>query len=700
MEKTNIVCFNKFNLIQPGNYLKTYCYLLLMLFICLPTAIIYSSEELTLPDSLKIGLNSSKIEEKIEAYSKVMDYYNRIKPEKSLEYGNQALQEAQKKRYRLGEGKILFLLGVCYHAQSNYTKAMDYYQLSYKIMKEQNNKEGIGRCLNRIGLIYNVLGKFDKAFEYCLQSISILEHANDKKALGESYNHLGILYYVLNDISKAKEASIKALEFCETINEALVLAVSHEHLGVIYIKTGEFNKALFHVKKSLELRETKNDKIGVAGSYENLAIIFKNQKKYNESISYYNKSFQLKKEVNNQRGMASSISGIGMIYFKTGNYEKSLSYILRAFEMRKKLGDKRGMAASLNLLAEIYSAKSDYKSAFNYYKQASVLSDSLINEKKNKDIAELQEKFQQTKRDKEILLLQRESTSQKYFRNSLLIITFLISITTVFIFIAYHSKRKVHDLLIISNQEVIKQKEELQFLNEQLQELNATKDKFFSIIAHDLKSPFLGFLGLTEMMVDENASLTQAELLDLSKDMHKSANSLFKLLQNLLAWSQMQKGTIILEPQKIILNNLVGTNIEIINQRAIQKGVNIINNITGTETVFADEKMIDAVMRNILSNAVKFSNKNGEIIIGAKEIGNGLIEIYISDNGIGMSKDLSEKLFKIGEKVGQIGTEGEPSTGLGLLLCKEFIEKNGGKIRVESKENKGSIFYFTLPTFT
>ncbi len=235
--------------------------------------------------------------------------------------------------------------------------------------------------------------------------------------------------------------------------------------------------------------------------------------------------------------------------------------------------------------------------------------------------------------------------------------------------------------------------------NVQLKELNSTKDKFFSIIAHDLRSPFQGFLGLTQLLADETSSFTLDELSTITKDIHKGANNLYNLLENLLTWSQIQKDTIDFSPSKIDILAAVKRNIEIVNQRAIQKGIKIVNNVSENQAIYADEKMIDAVLRNLLSNAVKFTNKGGEIIIASKENDENLLELNISDTGIGMSEELCDKLFKIDEKVGSRGTEGELSSGLGLLLCKEFISKNCGNIWVKSEENKGSTFHITLKKY-
>src|ERR1035437_613676 len=233
--------------------------------------------------------------------------------------------------------------------------------------------------------------------------------------------------------------------------------------------------------------------------------------------------------------------------------------------------------------------------------------------------------------------------------------------------------------------------------NEQLLKSISEKDKFFSIIAHDLKSPFLGFLGLTEMMSMENEDFTKAELTENSKFMHESALTLFKLIENLLEWAQTQRGTISFTPQELNLSDIAIQNIGIINQRALQKGITIINEVMVTEKIYVDIKMIDTILRNLLSNAVKFTRRDGKVIVRAKKTKGEMVEVSVSDTGVGISEEDIKKLFKIEEKVSSKGTDGELSTGLGLLLCKEFVEKHGGKIWVESEVGKGSKFIFTVP---
>ncbi len=231
----------------------------------------------------------------------------------------------------------------------------------------------------------------------------------------------------------------------------------------------------------------------------------------------------------------------------------------------------------------------------------------------------------------------------------------------------------------------------------ELEKSNSEKEKFFSILAHELKSPFLGLLGLTGIMDIDSNKLSLEEFKLYSSAVHKSMENLYKLIENLLEWAKLQNGSIAFSPQELCLFDVFLESKESIKLRALQKGITIINEIPENYKIYADEKMISSVFGNLLCNAVKFTQKNRRIIVRAKEREDGMMEISVKDTGIGIPRDLVGKLFTLGEDVGREGTDNEPSTGLGLMLCKDFVEKHGGKIWVESKENYGSTFYFTLP---
>jgi len=232
---------------------------------------------------------------------------------------------------------------------------------------------------------------------------------------------------------------------------------------------------------------------------------------------------------------------------------------------------------------------------------------------------------------------------------------------------------------------------------EELAESNSTKDKFFSIISHDLRSPFQGFLGLTEILSDKENNFSREEISEISREMNKSAENMLSLLRNLFEWAQIQKGTIDYYPKKFSISDNINSAILIHSQKAAQKNIEIVNESDTKTIVFADERMVNSILGNLIANALKFTEKNGKVICKTKEKDENFIEISIKDTGIGMSSQLLKKLFKISEKTGRKGTEGEESTGLGLILCKDFVRLNKGEIWAESAEGKGSTFYFTLP---
>ncbi len=237
---------------------------------------------------------------------------------------------------------------------------------------------------------------------------------------------------------------------------------------------------------------------------------------------------------------------------------------------------------------------------------------------------------------------------------------------------------------------------ELQQQRKDLKELNATKDKFFSIIAHDLKSPLNQLLGLSEILKKEIRSGNENDVLKLAKFINESAKSGSLLLGNLLEWSRSQTGSIKIYPEILDIKKITNEVIELNENNALQKKITIISKINKGVFAFADENMIKTVLRNLISNSIKFTSVGGIINLKAKQT-KKTITYSISDNGIGIKANDIKKLFRIDINPKLIGNSREKGTGLGLILCNEFIEINGGEIWAESKIGKGTTFHFSLP---
>lgn len=232
----------------------------------------------------------------------------------------------------------------------------------------------------------------------------------------------------------------------------------------------------------------------------------------------------------------------------------------------------------------------------------------------------------------------------------------------------------------------------------QLKQLNKSKDKFFSIIAHDLLSPVNGVLGSADLLAHYLPSLQEYEIQKLSDGIYASTTHLKRLLMNLLKWARLQKGEMGLHPKKVNLYSLTMAEIDSLTDIARQKEVTIKVFIDEALSVEADEHMLGTVVRNLVANAIKFSNREGTIHLRCEQLETSL-QVSVSDTGIGMSKPVQENLFQVDQKQTSLGTAGEKGTGLGLILCKEFIERHGGQIYVESELGKGTTFTFTLPRY-
>ena len=242
-----------------------------------------------------------------------------------------------------------------------------------------------------------------------------------------------------------------------------------------------------------------------------------------------------------------------------------------------------------------------------------------------------------------------------------------------------------------------KAESEIKIKNRELSRLVSEKDKLFSIIAHDLRSPFNGFLGLTEIMVDDSEDISLEELQELALVMRNSAKNVFRLLENLLEWARMEQGLIPFNPIRLNLLDLLSECLLPLQESLNRKEIRVMLTASADLNVMADPYMIAAVIRNLISNAIKFTQKEGEIFISAVLKKDDCIKISVKDSGIGMNPEMAAHLFELSAKNGRKGTAGEPSTGLGLIICKEFVEKHLGRIWVESVEAMGSTFYFTLP---
>jgi signal transduction histidine kinase len=321
------------------------------------------------------------------------------------------------------------------------------------------------------------------------------------------------------------------------------------------------------------------------------------------------------------------------------------------------------------------------------------LEDTLFSQEMQGKLLRDQLRFETESRDSriaflsELQVLQRgELKKQEFIRNILVVVMALSGILLLSVYRSGRRRRQINMLLL-------KHQEETEKRSEELERLNQVKDKFFSIISHDLRSPINALSGLLDLL--DKGAVTEEELPKHIRELKARFNHTRTLLNNLLDWTLLQMDKLNLQASKINIHSIVDENIQLLGS-VQSKDIKLTNDVPEDTIGYADSNTINLVIRNLMTNAIKFTNDGGEVLIKAKDSGKEWI-VQVSDNGVGMAEDVLKMLFDKTAPYTTRGTANEKGTGLGLILCKEFVEKNGGRIWVESLEEKGSTFYFTLP---
>ncbi|HEX2869351.1 MAG TPA: tetratricopeptide repeat-containing sensor histidine kinase [Ignavibacteriales bacterium] len=650
------------------------------------------------PDSLETLIKKKNGIEKIDLILSLADYCQNADPQKGLKVASEALRMSEELNYAKGKALSYANLGEMYMNLSDFNSALENHKRALEVRESSGDSRGVAMSLNSIGGALEHLGKYDQAIKYYYKAIKIEESNSDTKGLSVSYSLVATLHYILEDYPRALDYCSRAMQIREKLNDRQGLSNSYELMGLINYDFKKFDESLKYHLMALKVKTELNERVGVAGSYQNLGMVYRKLQKYDLAIDYFSKALKLREELGDKRGIAASLTSLGEIYEVQGKLHASLDHFSRAFQIRQEIKDKRGLVRSYFHLSKIYEKMGNYKKAFDFRNLYFTYKDSLNNAQALHKLTALDMQYKSEKKDQEIALLQKDSIIQKTVRNSLIAGVLLVTVIAVGIFAAYRSKKKTNLLLEEKNREITGHHEELKRLNEELKISNATKDKFFSIIAHDLKSPFFGFLGISGELAENSKNLSQEEISEYAGLVNQSAKKIFELVNNLLEWSLLQSERISMDFAELRLYDEVENIKDLFKSSALNKSITVINEVQENDKARADKKMVETILRNLISNAIKFTGVGGRVSVSSRLKGE-FLEISVSDSGIGMSPELTEKIFRIDSVYSQKGTRGESGSGLGLILCKELVEKNGGSLSVESRLGKGTTFSFTLPLF-
>lgn len=590
------------------------------------------------------------------------------------------------------------------YRKTNLKLADDYGLNALSIYRLQKNILGQCDVLNKLGIIKRNTGEYSLALDYFFKILRIAESPLCNKEIAYSNNNICDIYIRLEKYDDALEFAEKAYQIFQLVNDSLGIAYNLNLKGLIYENEKEWNNALHSFKQSLDIRIKIGHQTDIATSLQNIGDCYIELNLIDSAFVCYKNSLAIFDKAGYKSGFI--YISLGKYYSAKKDYKSAIYYLNQAIESVKEIKNPFVFQKACEVLHRVYFEMKDYKSAYQIQTLAINTKDSLQRSDYVKKIIQLEMNYNfeqqnaQTQLDeiKKDELFKTRIYEQKQITYSLIIILLGIVVVALFILINYRYVRKTNRLLKENNDEILKQKTTIHTKNKELQELNATKDKFFSIIAHDLKNPFNGILGFSDLLVNSPHEYNQEETMYFLKMMRGSAQSAYKLLENLLDWAMSQTGRIEFKPEIISLENLIIDIINITASNSLPKKIKVSYEITDNIDIFADRNMINTILRNLVNNAIKYTHKTGTVKIVATNDENYVL-ISVIDNGVGIKPEEIEKLFNLSDKTSTPGTENEKGTGLGLLLCKEFVEKHGGKIWVESEFGKGSNFRFSIPLY-
>ncbi|MCD4695611.1 MAG: tetratricopeptide repeat-containing sensor histidine kinase [Bacteroidales bacterium] len=598
-------------------------------------------------------------------------------------------------------------------AELIYEKALVYFD-SISILTEEKYliKSEIMLDLASIYLVYSA--KYSSSLDLLIKVKKKAENSNDTTLLIRANYILGLNYRFLEEYKKSLDNLNTSIHYSRANNDTISLISAINEKANVYLYCSDLEESENLRLEALKLARQIKYSFGINYVSNDLALLFVEKGEYNKALEYFLLVYKYGKEIDSKRYICVSAINMADVYVKLKEYDSALYYYKISGNIAQKLGLRDINLEVYQSLSELYNLKGEYRNAYHHQKKYLGLKDSIYNSEKEKQIAEISTKYESEKKEKENKMLKQQNTIQELklekgeskFLYALIIAGIIVVFIIVIASVLYKSnlrKKRTNKELKRKNEQITLQKDQLietlhslSKREKELEEANITKDKFFSIIAHDIKNPFSSILGFSKLLKEDIDNLNRKEQKKYAEIISESSENLFKLLENLLQWSRAQTNKIEFNPEIFNLPDLLFSNIGIYKNAAIRKEIKIITDFNSRVEVFADKGMADVVIRNLLSNAIKFTKKKGRIEISVIEnIDN--VQIGIIDNGVGIKQSEIAKLFRIDSMVKSAGTENEMGTGLGLNICKEFVKRNKGEIWVESLENNGSRFFFTLP---
>ncbi len=564
-------------------------------------------------------------------------------------------------------------------------EALSYGNDLLDLSKEYNNFKYEVIAYQYIGVAHRLMGDLSKAFDNLFKSAELaIESPDLELELANIYVEISTCYTLNGDSENALAYGQKTVDILKKNEPTTNLAITLLNIGYDYYLINELDSALSKYIEAEEIFSTLDLEIGKAYVTGNRALVHWKQKKHQQAKQGLFTAIEMLEPIGDIYGMADYYIRLGRIFWEEANYNNAIQHTTTGLQMARQEGLKEQIRDASDLLFKLYQQEGNFQEAIKYQSMFYNYKDSIQNVESMQKLSNLRTQFEvgQKQAEVDLLLEQKRSNQIIMFVGGLALV--IVSALVILIFSFYREKAKL-------SRQLSEQKNSLEVLNQ-------TKDKFFSIISHDLRGPVGVLRGLLHAIKRNWLDMDTEELKDILGQMENSADRLVNLLDTLLQWALQQKGHFKYNPENLSLNNILHDIVGLFEEMATTKGINVELKIEEEITIRAGKNAVLTIFRNLLNNAIKFTPKAGNIMISAhKSDTNQTALIEFRDNGVGIPEDKLNDLFKLNDRISTRGTAGESGLGLGLQLVYEFIDLNKGKIEVDSEEGKYTSFKVHLP---
>jgi signal transduction histidine kinase len=652
----------------------------------------YSGEAYKLAGTIKYSRGMAESARNLSALNLLTNH-----SKEAQSYANEGILYATAISDTFTLAKLYNLKALVLEDKYQYSQAIWYFNKSYQLfskIRNQNEKAGI---LNNLAVLYGQINEKKLELETYIKVIGLEEKANNKVGIARTYNNMAGVYSDMGNKKTALELYRKSLFISHQTSTSRFEAAALNGIGLIKRDLKQYDSSIYYIDKASVLNMENGYSQWLANNYLNLGDIYL-QDLHDEEMGspYINKAISIFHTINDWNGFISAINAKIDWYLQ----QKQLSEVGKMFSEGDLLIDSIAsdqVRRDYLFLKYKFNKESGHSSdALSLLEQVTILDDTINVRQRAQESYELQAKYdlvrQQQLNDR---LKMKNNLDIETIRNQkIAVVAALIICLLLFLIVilSLKSKRKIskaNQALNDVTHQIFEKAAELQLANE-------SKDKFLSIISHDLKNPINAITGLSDLLMDKSMDLNEEDRYMYLKYINDGCLSADQLLENLMKWVRSQTGNMEMNPKEFDLSQPVANAIALVNNAAFRKGIRISSEVQEGTIVYADFEMISTCLINLLSNAVKFTPGKGNISLH-QEVYDDKVMISVSDTGVGISTENISKLFRLDTRAGTLGTENEKGTGLGLLLVKEFIEKNNGSVQVESNLGMGSTFTLSVP---